>query len=121
MGIYKYIRDQWNNNSPEYKALYRQRLIAWRSEESTTRIEHPTRLDRARSIGYKAKPGFILVRQRVGRGGHKTKKIRAGRKPRSYNQTLSLHKNYQWIAEERAHNHYPNLVLLNSYPVAKDG
>ncbi|KKT75754.1 MAG: 50S ribosomal protein L15e, partial [Candidatus Peregrinibacteria bacterium GW2011_GWA2_44_7] len=41
-----------------------------RKEPVTLVLEHPTRLDRARSLGYKAKQGCIVARQRVGRGGH---------------------------------------------------
>ena len=29
--------------------------------------------------------------------------------------------NYRWIAEQRAQKKYPNLEVLNSYPLAKDG
>lgn len=29
--------------------------------------------------------------------------------------------NYQWVAEIRVEKKYPNLEVLNSYPIAKDG
>ena len=121
MGVYRHIRDSWNKPSAETTKLWRERLIKWRREQVTVRLEHPTRLDRARSIGYKAKPGFIVVRQRVLRGGHTRPKFKAGRAPRKYRRYLSLRKNYQFIAEERAQDHYPNCLVLNSYYVAKDG
>ncbi|MEK6841366.1 MAG: 50S ribosomal protein L15e, partial [Nanoarchaeota archaeon] len=41
MGLYKYLQQNW---TPE---LYRQRLIEWRRGNSVTRVENPTRLDRA--------------------------------------------------------------------------
>jgi len=69
MGIYKYIRDSYREYTDEVKQLWRQRIIAWRRDPVTLRIEYPTRLDRARNAGYKAKEGVILVRQRVIRGG----------------------------------------------------
>ena len=36
----------------------------------TMRIEHPTRLDKARKLGYKAKQGFVVARTRVRRGDY---------------------------------------------------
>ncbi len=44
MGIYKYIRNNWNNPSAEVKQLWKSRIIQWRKEPVTLRIEHPTRL-----------------------------------------------------------------------------
>ena len=119
MGIYKYIREAWNENKAG--DLWRQRLIDWRKEDSTVREEQPIRLDRARSIGYRAKPGFIVVRQRVIRGGHQRPAIKGGRRPKHFHRHLSLRKGYQMISEERAQTAYPNLVVLNSYFLAKDG
>jgi len=103
--------------------LWRERLLQWRREPVTIRIEKPTRLDRARSLGYKAKQGFLVVRQRVKRGGHTRPKdiMRAGRRPRHSRRVMILGKSYQQIAEERAHKKYPNTEVLNSYEVAKDG
>jgi len=119
--LYKRIRNLWKNPTDELNKLWKERLIQWRHENSTVRVEHPIRLDRARSIGYKAKPGFVVIRQRVLRGGHKRAQIRAGRRSKRYHQTLSLHKSYQGIAEDRVQRKYVNLVVLNSYYLAEDG
>ncbi|GAJ20074.1 unnamed protein product, partial [marine sediment metagenome] len=81
----------------------------------------PTRIDRARSLGYKAKQGYLVIRQRVIRGGHKRPKIRSGRRPSRYHQTKNLDLSYQAIAERRADMKYPNCEVLNSYYVAEDG
>jgi large subunit ribosomal protein L15e len=121
MGIYKHIRNVWKKPKENLGPLWKERLIKWRRENATTRIERPTRLDRARSLGYRAKPGFILVRQRVLRGGHTRPKIRGGRRPKHNRQVMSLRKNYKLISEERAQRKYVNLTVLNSYLVAKDG
>ena len=56
MGAYQYIREAWNSQEQ-----LKERLMAWRREPVTLRIDYPTRLDRARSLGYKAKQGIILV------------------------------------------------------------
>ena len=52
MGLYKYIRKAFAgfNNKEEQK----KRLILWRKQNTTTRVEHPTRLDRARSLAIAA-------------------------------------------------------------------
>lgn len=121
MGIYRYLREAWNRPREGLKSAYRERLIAWRREPTTVRIERPTRLDRARSLGYRAKQGIILVRQRVGRGGRMRERIRAGRRSAHFGQKKTVDKSYQQVAEERASRTYPNCEVLNSYWVAEDG
>ena len=101
--------------------LFKERLIQWRRETSTTRIAKPTRIDRARSLGYKAKQGYVVVRQRVLRGGHKKPQLKGGRRPKRYTTRLTLSKSYQVIAQERCQKKYENLIFLNSYWVAQDG
>lgn len=121
MGIYKHIRDAWNRPRKDNPETYRARLIQWRREPTTIRIAKPTRLDRARSLGYRAKQGILVVRQRVARGGHMREKIRKGRRSAHYGRTLSLMKNYRQICEERASKKFVNCEVLNSYWVADDG
>ena len=121
MGVYKYIKELWTKPKANMPELVRQRLIEWRREPVTIRIERPTRLDRARALGYKAKQGYILVRQRVIRGGRRRPKIKKGRRPKHNSQRLDLDISYQLIAERRAQKKYINCEVLNSYLVAKDG
>ena len=123
MGYYKYVAKLWEKPKESMPELWRERLIQWRQEPSTIRIEHPTRIDRARSLGFKAKQGFVLVRQRVPRGGHKRPNppTRKGRRTKHSRLKLILARNYQGVAEERAADKYPNCEVLNSYWVAKDG
>lgn len=120
MSMYKYIREAWKQPK-EQGTAYRERLIQWRTEPAVLRIEHPTRLDRARSLGYKAKQGFVLVRVRVMRGGHTRIRPKKGRKSTRMHTRKNLMMSYQWIAEERVVKHYPNCEVLNSYWVGKDG
>ena len=68
MGTYKYIKQAWLKPKSTIKEILRDRLIQWRHENALTRIDHPTRLDRARNLGYRAKQGFVVVRVRVLRG-----------------------------------------------------
>ncbi|MBI1935380.1 50S ribosomal protein L15e [Candidatus Woesearchaeota archaeon] len=121
MGMYQYIRNSWNKPSEELEELQHQRIIKWRTEPATIRIDRPTRLDRARSLGYKAKQGFILVRQRVNRGGRKRPQIRHPRRPKAMSRRKDLTMNYQAVAENRAARKYPNCEVLNSYYAAEDG
>jgi large subunit ribosomal protein L15e len=121
MGMYKYVRDLWKQPKDNLGDLWKQRIISWRREPSTVRVEYPTRIDRARGLGYKAKPGFIIVRQRVLRGGHMRPKFSGGRRPKHNRRRLVLDKSYQQVAEERAHKKYPNCEVLNSYYVCEDG
>ncbi len=61
MGMYKYIRELWRKPKENLGELYKQRLMQWRHEPTTVRIARPTRIDRARVLGYKAKPGYIMM------------------------------------------------------------
>ena len=118
MGLYKYLRETWNKDP---QALLRSRLIGWRREPTVLRIERPTRIDRARSVGYKAKKGFIIVRVRLLRGGRRRPKQTSGRKPVSSRRLKILAINYQRVSEERANKQFKNCEVLNSYFVAQDG
>ncbi|MCL6015344.1 MAG: 50S ribosomal protein L15e [Candidatus Thermoplasmatota archaeon] len=121
--LYGKIAETWKNpKKSEILLFQRERMIDWRKGNSIERLEHPTRLDRARSLGYKAKIGYIVVRSRVRRGGSNRPKIMGGRRPRrlAYSK-LTRKKSIQWIAEERAADKYPNTEVLNSYYVGEDG
>ena len=121
MGMYKYVREAWKKPQESMPELWHTRLMKFRREPVTVRLEKPTRIDRARSLGYKAKQGYIVVRQRVIRGGHKRPKIKGGRRPKRFHQNKNLDLSYQTIAERRADMKYPNCEVLNSYYLAKDG
>jgi large subunit ribosomal protein L15e len=118
MGMYRYIRELWNR--PRENSGYRELIIELRREPATMRVEKPTRLDRARSIGYRAKQGVIVVRQRVSAGASKTGKPAGGRKTKRATPRVALTKNQQQIAEERVSRKYPNCEVLNSYLLASD-
>ncbi len=121
MGFYQAIRELYKNPKENLGELWKERLIKWRKGKSIVKIEKPTRLDRARSIGYKAKKGFIVIRVRIKRSRRKKEKPAGGRRPKKYGRRKIVSKSYQWIAEERAQRKYTNLNVLGSYEVAKDG
>jgi large subunit ribosomal protein L15e len=121
MALYKYIKEAWKQPVKGLNDLWYSRLVQWRAEPPTIRIEHPTRLDKARALGFRAKPGIFIVRQRIDRGGHTRERIQGGRTPRKFGIRMNLEQNYQWVCEQRAARQYPNCEVLNSYWVAKDG
>ncbi len=123
MGAYKYIQEFWSDkSSEEFQKLMAERLLAWRKEPAIIRIERPTNLYRARSLGWKPKQGFILVRVRVRKGGQRKPRPRKGRKgKRLAIKGHTVGKSLQWIAEERAARKYRNAEVLNSYWVGEDG
>ena len=120
---YKYIAEAWTKPEKSFvDELMRQRLMLWRRQPAITRVEKPTRLDRARKLGYKAKQGFIIVRVRVRRGGLRKQRPRAGRRPKRMGVKKFKHaKSMRLIAEERAARKFPNLEALNSYWTGEDG
>lgn len=100
----------------------KKRIIEWRRQPAVVRIEKPTRLDRARALGYKAKQGFIVVRVRVRKGGRRKERPNKGRRPKRMGvYGFAPAKSLRLIAEERAARKYPNLEVLNSYYVGEDG
>ncbi|MAG20313.1 50S ribosomal protein L15e [archaeon] len=121
MGIYKYVRKLWKQPKSNLGELWQERLILWRKEPVTVRIEKPTRIDRARSLGYKAKEGYIIVRARVKRGGRKRERRNTGRRSKTMTSKKVVGKSYRWVAEERVNRKYINCEVLGSYEVGKDG
>lgn len=117
-GFYHYIKQAWKK--PDKKTL-RERMIDWRKSKVLVKVEKPLRLDRARSLGYKAKKGFVIIRVRVKRGGHKRPRPNKGRKGKRLHTNKNLKMSYRWIAEQRVEKKFKNLVVLNSYLLGKDG
>ncbi|RJS87744.1 50S ribosomal protein L15e [Candidatus Bathyarchaeota archaeon] len=120
---YKYMAEAWKKPESSYiKELMQERLIEWRKQPAIIRIEKPTRIDRARRLGYKDKPGYIVVRVRVRRGGLRKQRPKAGRRQKRMGvKKYKPAKSIRLIAEERAARKYPNLEVLNSYWVWEDG
>ncbi|MAG77751.1 50S ribosomal protein L15e [archaeon] len=121
MGMYQEIRKLWKRPKQNLGTLYRERLIQWRREPTIISIERPTRLDRARSLGYRAKKGISVMRVRVKRGGRQREQRKKGRRSKTQRRRKIVGMSYQWIAENRAQKKHVNMEVLNSYQVAKDG
>jgi len=121
--FYSHIKEAWK--TPKDGALAElqwQRKQEWRKQGAIERIERPTRLDKARELGYKAKQGVVVARVSVRKGSARKQRHKAGRRSKRQGvNRITRRKNIQRIAEERASRKYRNMRVLNSYWVGEDG
>jgi large subunit ribosomal protein L15e len=117
MGYKKYVKQAFQDND----GVSQDRLIEWRRQPATKRVDNPTKPHRASSLGYKAKQGVFVVRQRVMRGGRQRPQFKAGRKSSNYGRRKVLNKSYQDVAENRVSEQHPNCEVIGSYIVGEDG
>ena len=123
MGAYKYMSKAWRKpEDAAFDQYLRQAAISWRRDSVIKRLRVPTRPDRARSLGYRKKQGFVVARVRVRKGGARKKRPSSGRRPKALGVTkFTRAKSLKQIAEERVGKRFPNLSVLNSYYVWEDG
>src|SRR3954463_4363959 len=120
--MYHHIAETWKTMLKTRSQYLKDKSYFWRREPTIHRIDSPSRLDKARALGYKAKQGIIVVRARVGRGGMRKQRPVAGRRPKHIGvvhikQGISMRK----VAERRVNEIFPNLEVLGSYYLYKDG
>lgn len=124
MGAYKYMQELYRKKqSDTMRFLLRIRCWQYRQLSNLHRAPRPSRPDKARRLGYKAKQGFVIYRVRIRRGGRK-KPVPKGQvygKPANcgINQ-LKNQRSLQAIAEERVGRKCKALRVVNSYWVAQD-
>jgi large subunit ribosomal protein L15e len=124
MTAYKYLEEIWKKKQSDV-LRYLLRLRAWeyRQGKKIQRVTKPTRPDKARRLGYKAKQGFVVYRVAVRRGGRKrqnNKGIVYGKPKHHGINQLKARRNLRSIAEERVGRVCGNLRVLNSYWVNSD-
>ncbi len=121
--MYRHMQKAWKRPKDSYiNDLMRERVIVWRRQPTIVRIVKPTRIDRARRLGYKAKKGFVVVRARVRRGGRRKPRPKMGRRQKRMGvKKYTPAKSIKLIAEERVARKYPNLEVVGSYWVWEDG
>ena len=108
----------WKDNSTEL----REKAVIWRKQNAVTRVDKPSRITRARRLGYKAKQGITVIRMRVGTGGMRKQRPRGGRRPKHLGVTrIKAAVSMKQVAERRVLERYPNMKLLGSYFLYKDG
>ena len=80
---YKYVSELWKKKQSDVlRFLLRVRCWEYRQLPSLCRVPRPSRPDKARRLGYKAKQGFVVYRVRVRRGGRKRPVHKARGDPR---------------------------------------
>eukprot|EP00792_Barthelona_sp_PAP020_P003997 TRINITY_DN1813_c0_g1_i1.p1 TRINITY_DN1813_c0_g1~~TRINITY_DN1813_c0_g1_i1.p1 ORF type:complete len:205 (+),score=24.16 TRINITY_DN1813_c0_g1_i1:35-649(+) len=124
MGAYKYLEEIWKRKQSAVMS-YLNRLRTWEYRQLPVvhRISHPTRVDKARRLGYKAKQGYVVYRARVRRGNRKRPyhhNIAHGKPVHDGIFGLKYQRSQRTIAEDRVGRRCPALRVLNSYWVAQD-
>eukprot|EP00477_Mikrocytos_mackini_P000075 GAHX01000079.1.p1 GENE.GAHX01000079.1~~GAHX01000079.1.p1 ORF type:complete len:204 (+),score=21.67 GAHX01000079.1:36-647(+) len=124
MGSATYINALWRTKQSDVMR-YLLRLRAWEGRQlgRIVRLSSPSRPEKARALGYKAKQGYVIVRIRTRKHGMKrdVRKGKLHRKPRNTGVYVKNDRNAQTIAETRVCREFPNLRILGSYWVAEDG
>merc|ERR1711874_100517 len=100
-------------------------IRAWqyRHLNKVHRAPRPTRPEKARRLGYKAKQGYVIYRVRVRRGGRKRpvpKGIINGKPVNQGVTQLKFNRNLKNVAEERVGRRCGNLRVLSSYWLNQD-
>ncbi|BAM80245.1 60S ribosomal protein L15 [Cyanidioschyzon merolae strain 10D] len=125
MGAYKYLQELWRKKQSE-ALRFLQRVRAWEYRQRPTvhRATRPSRPDKARRLGYRAKQGYVIYRVRVRRGGRKRpvpKGIQYGKPKHQGITQLKFQRNKRSVAEERVGRKIcANLRVLNSYWINED-
>ncbi|GMP69872.1 hypothetical protein CsSME_00028964 [Camellia sinensis var. sinensis] len=125
MGAYTYVSELWRKKQSDVmRFLLRVRCWEYRQLPSIVRVTHPTRPDKARRLGYKAKQGYVVYRVRVRRGGRKRpvpKGIVYGKPTNQGVTQLKFQRSKRSVAEERAGRKLGGLKVLNSYWINEVG
>merc|ERR1711957_345630 len=124
MGAYKYVEEMWRKKQSDVmRFLSRIRTWEFRQLPAIHRASRPTRPDKARRVGYKAKQGYLVYRVRVKRGGRKkrvAKGIVYGKPGHQGIKKWKAARNLRSVAEERIGRKCGDLRVLNSYWVTQD-
>ena len=113
---------EYSGKDSELRKYHKDRLVQWRKQGAQVRARKPTNLARARTLGYKAKQGYVIVRVRVRRGARRKTRPNKKRRPKRMGTLkITSAKSLQRIGEERVARKYKNLEVLNSYWVGEDG
>ncbi|KAL3837883.1 hypothetical protein ACJIZ3_022474 [Penstemon smallii] len=123
-GAYTYVSELWKKKQSDVmRFLLRVRCWEYRQLPAVVRVTHPTRPDKARRLGYKAKQGYVIYRVRVRRGGRKRpvpKGIVYGKPTNQGVTQLKFQRSKRSVAEERAGRKLGGLRVLNSYWINED-
>merc|ERR1719272_491167 len=124
MGAYRYLEEFWRKKQTDtMRFVARLRCWEYRQLPAIHVTKRPSRPEKARHLGYKAKQGIIIYRVRVKRGGRKkrvAKGIVYGKPVNAGVNKTKQARNFRSVAEERVGRKCGGLRVLNSYWVAHD-
>jgi len=124
MGAYKYLEELYKKKQSDVlRFLLRVRCWEYRQLNVIHRAPRPSRPDKARRLGYKAKQGFVIYRIRVRRGNRKRPVPKGATYGKPVNQgvnQLKYQRSLKATAEERVGRRCSNLRVLNSYWINQD-
>merc|ERR1712196_307516 len=101
------------------------RIRCWefRQLASIHKVNRPTRLDKARALGFKQKQGYVIYRCSIRRGGRKRQVHKGavfGKPVHQGIRKLKKARSHRSVAEEKVGRRCSNLRVLNSYWVGQD-
>jgi large subunit ribosomal protein L15e len=122
--LLQYVEELWKRKQSDVlRFLLRVRCWEYRQLPGIVRLTRPSRPDKARRMGFKAKQGYVVYRVRVRRGGRKkpvSKGIVYGKPVHQGVTQLKPTRNLRNVAEERVGRKCGGLRVLNSYWVNQD-
>eukprot|EP00999_Lentomonas_sp_LEN2_P000776 NODE_1775_length_742_cov_136.094309_g1725_i0.p1 GENE.NODE_1775_length_742_cov_136.094309_g1725_i0~~NODE_1775_length_742_cov_136.094309_g1725_i0.p1 ORF type:complete len:228 (-),score=45.20 NODE_1775_length_742_cov_136.094309_g1725_i0:58-672(-) len=124
MGAYKYLEELYKRKQSDVmRFLSRVRCWELRQLPAIHRATRPSRVDKARRLGYKCKQGVVIYRVRVRRGGRKRPVVKGQTMGKPVNHGVNHLKNarnHRAIAEEKVGRRCKGLRVLNSYWINQD-
>ena len=124
MGAYKYLQELWRKKQSDVlRFVMRVRSWEYRQLPAVHRASKPSRLDKARALGFKQKQGYAVWRVRIRRGGRKRaihKGIVFGKPVHQGIRKLKKARSHRSVAEEKVGRRCSNTRVLNSYWVGQD-
>ena len=124
MGAYKYLEELWRKKQSDVmRFILRVRTWEYRQHKAIHRASQPSRPDKARKLGYKAKQGYVIWRVRVRRGNRRKLGIKGQiyGKPSTHGVLKrKFQRSLKSVAEERVGKICGGLRVLNSYWVGQD-
>ena len=72
MGAYKYLEELWRKKQSDVlRFVLRIKSWEYRQLPAIHKVNRPSRIDKARKMGFKRKQGYVVYRVRIRRGGRK--------------------------------------------------
>ncbi len=118
---YKYIRQSFRTTMASKSRLYKERLVQWGKQGTVVRLEGPTNVPRARSLGYKATKEYLIARVRISKGKRARRRVDLGRKPGKNRKKVNPGVPLSQYAEGKARKNFTNLNVTGSYFIGQTG